>query len=207
MNGATSLNDARIVDLLREAAEWRLLGLLLECPSEDWRAQVARLAAEVADANLKAAADAAVREAGEGLYHAVFGPGGRVSPREASYHAGRLPGPLLAELAAFYEAFAYRPSTVDPPDHVAVEVGFLGYLRLKEAYALARGEAVHAETAGRAAGAFLNEHLAGLARPFAESLPSSGITYLALAAQWLLRRIALPVPSRDNGGYFSASAS
>ena len=119
-----------------------------------------------------------------------------MSPRETSYHAGRLPGPLLAELAAFYEAFAYRPRTVDPPDHVAVEAGFVGYLRLKEACALACGEAGHAETAARAAEAFLAEHLTRLAEPLAQSLRSSGIAYLERATQWLQRRAGPSMPGR-----------
>ena len=62
--------------LLGEAAEWRLLGLLFECPLPNWREQMDALAAEVVDADLKAAAEAARLEASEGLYHSIFGPGG-----------------------------------------------------------------------------------------------------------------------------------
>jgi hypothetical protein len=43
----------------------------------------------------------------------------------------------LSDLARYYEAFGYRPRGEDPLDHVAVEVGFVAYLHLKEALALA----------------------------------------------------------------------
>ena len=73
--------NAKTSALLREAAEWRLISLLFECPNEEWQAQVAALAAEITDADLKAAAVAAREEAGEGIYHTIFGPGGPAAPR------------------------------------------------------------------------------------------------------------------------------
>lgn len=57
------VTDSKQTSLMREAAEWRLTGLLLECPTEGWPEQVSALAAEVEDADLKAAAEAAQQEA------------------------------------------------------------------------------------------------------------------------------------------------
>ncbi len=72
--------DQRTRKLLSEAAEWRLIGMLLACPQGDWRPQIAKLAAEVNDEPLKQAAAAMADEASEGLYHTTFGPGGPAAP-------------------------------------------------------------------------------------------------------------------------------
>lgn len=192
MSAEPIVNDPRVLELLREAAEWRLLGLLLESPGPEWRAQVAALAEEVADADLKEAAVAARQEAGETLYHTTFGPGGPAAPREVSYRGRTLPGPFLAELLAFYEAFAYQPASLEAPDHIAVEAGFLGYLRFKEAYAVARGEQEQAAVTRDAAARFIDEHLATVAEPLARSLDASGIRYLSLTVAAIFRRVGPP---------------
>lgn len=179
----------RVLELIGEAAQWRLIGLLLECPGDGWQSQVAAVAEEVADPLLREAATAAQQEAGEGLYHTTFGPGGPAAPREVSYRDGLLFGKVLAEVRGHYEAFAYRPSLPEAPDHVAVEAGFVGYLRFKEAYALACGQVDEAEIAAQAAHNFVAEHLAMLAEPLARSLEGSGIAYLSRAGQSLLARV------------------
>jgi hypothetical protein len=171
--------------LLQDAARWRLLALLFECPVNGWKEQVAAIAAEVDDAELKLAAELAKTEAGEGLYHAIFGPGGPAPPREVTYRSWVQPGYLLSELSAFYAAFAYSPSTPDVLDHVAVEAGFVGYLKLKEAYALEGGEPEHAKITADASRSFIAEHLTKVAEPLANSLNFSGIEYLALAGKAL----------------------
>ncbi|MDX2045109.1 MAG: molecular chaperone TorD family protein [Acidobacteriota bacterium] len=180
--------------LLREAAEWRLLSLLFECPSLAWREQVQALAAEVADADLKAAANVAQREAGEGLYHSIFGPGGPAPGREISYRDWTQPGYLLSELTSYYDAFAYQSKIVEAPDHISVETGFVAYLKLKEAYAEAINDTEHAAVTREAAGQFINEHLSTMTEPLARSLEHSGVEYLALAGKALLARVG---PKRD----------
>ena len=40
MSATAPAFDPRVRDLLREAARWRLLGRLFECPSEAWRSDV-----------------------------------------------------------------------------------------------------------------------------------------------------------------------
>lgn len=166
---------------IAEAARWRLLGLLLERPRAGWHAEVARLAAEVADPGLVTLAGAA-REASEGAYLRLLGPGGAVSPREVAYRGLEDPGWVLADVARFYEAFAYRPRAEDPPDHVAVEAGFVGYLLLKEELARSAGDGEAARTTGAARAAFLGRHLAALAAPLARALDAAGGGVLAAAA-------------------------
>jgi len=180
--------EPAVLALAREAAEWRLIGLLFEPPSGSWREQVASLGAEVTDAKLKRAAEAGLGEASEELYHSIFGPGGPASAREASYFDNIQLGYLIAELCAHYDAFAYQPSLGEAPDHVAVEAGFIAYLRLKQAYAKTEGNHEHGALAGEAAQYFLGEHLARMAPALAERLASSGVEYLMLAAQALAER-------------------
>ena len=111
--------------LLREAAEWRLIGMLFEYPDEDWRTGAAQLAAEINDPELESAAATAREEASASIYGTTFGPGGPASPREAGYRGSTMPGQLLGDLGGFYQAFAYAPSIPEAPDHVAVEAGFV----------------------------------------------------------------------------------
>jgi nitrate reductase assembly molybdenum cofactor insertion protein NarJ len=178
--------------LLREAAEWRLIGLLLEYPSCGWREQVAEVAAEVTDPRLRAAAGEAPAQASEGLYQSIFGPGGPVSPREVTYLGGIQLGYLLSELAACYDAFAYHPATTEPADHLSVECGFVAYLKLKQAYALSCGDSEHAQLTAEAAERFMAEHLSAMAQPVSEALASGFPSYLAVAAELLLERTGRP---------------
>ena len=187
-------------DLLREAAWWRLLGRLFECPGTEWRRDVEALAREVDDDALREAAESALGGATEGQYHSVFGPGGPAPPREVSYHDTLELGSLMSELAGYYDAFHYHPSTSEAPDHVPVEIGFIAYLRLKEAYAVAAGEGEHAATTAHAAERFRVDHLAMLAAPLAAVLANSDLDYLVQVSALLAaragdrpRRALLPV--------------
>jgi len=211
-NSECGMQTARMNELLHEAARWRLLGRLFECPTEAWRRDLATLAREVDDEALRRAAEAAVVTATEGQYHSVFGPGGPAPPREASYHDTLELGSLMSALAAYYDAFGYRPVTIEAPDHVAVEAGFLAYLRFKEAYAVANGDAEHATTTAQAAQQFRADHLAMIAAPLATVLADSEIDYLVQASELLAsragdppRRTRLPViqaPVDDAGSEF-----
>lgn len=184
--------DADILGLLHEAAEWRLLGRLFECPSPAWRIDVARLGREVQAAPLARAARRALRQATEGQYHSTFGPGGPAPPREVSYHASLELGSLMSAIAADYAAFDYQPDTAEAPDHVSVEAGFIAYLRLKEAYALANGEDETAAITRRTADRFAAERLSALATPLASHLAESGVPYLADASRLLADRVGPP---------------
>ena len=188
--------------LLHDAAAWRLIGLLFECPRPGWREQVAALGAETRDERLRAASEAAQTEASEGLHHSLFGPGGPVSPREVTYLGGVQFGYLLSELNAYYEAFAYRPDTIEAEDHLSVEAGFMAYLAIKQAYALASGDNERAQITAGAASHFSTDHLALMVEPIARALDTGGPPYLALAGQALFERVGPParrlVPLADD---------
>jgi len=178
--------------LLHDAAAWRLIGLLFEYPRPGWREQVAALGSESRDERLRAAATAAQTEATEGMYHSLFGPGGPVSPREATYLGGMQLGYLLSELKAYYEAFAYQPDTTEAEDHVAVEAGFLAYLAIKQAYALASDDHERAQVTAEASSQFMADHLSLMVEPIARALEIGGPPYLALAGQALFARVGPP---------------
>lgn len=176
--------------LLREAAEWRLTGLLLECPSPAWRERLKAVAPEVDDPDLREAAHLALEQASEGLYHSTFGPGGPAPPREATHRDTLQLGYLMSELEAFYTSFGYQPeaASFEPPDHIAVEAGFAAYLKFKEAYAGACGDEDAAENARTACAEFVVEHLASTAAPMSAMLAASGVPYLEATGRALARR-------------------
>jgi nitrate reductase assembly molybdenum cofactor insertion protein NarJ len=195
--------DAR--EALADAAAWRLLGLLLERPKAGWREQVETLARETHSQTLSAAARVA-RVAREGPYLALLGPGGSISPREIAYRGMEDPGHLLAEIASFYDAFAYRATAEDPVDHAAVEAGFVGYMQLKLAFALSRGDEDDARVVSAAVTRFLAEHVRYWAAPLAKRLSRSGASHLLLAAREIARR-AGPAPVAPRGPWNVISES
>jgi nitrate reductase assembly molybdenum cofactor insertion protein NarJ len=160
---------SRPADALAAAARWRLVALLFERPRGEWAAEVRALAREVQDQALGRAA-ALATAATEGQYLRLVGPGGFASPREAAYCGLGDPGWALSHLARCYAAFAYAPRTEDPPDHVAVEVGFVAYLHLKEALALAAGDEEAARVTADGRERFVATHLAPLAAGLAREL-------------------------------------
>ncbi len=171
--------------LLREAAAWRLAGLLFERPVGGWHERVAALAEEVEESALRDAVHAA-GNAVEGHYLALFGPGGPASAREAAYVGLGDPGRSLAEVRAFYEAFAYHPHAEDPPDHLSVAAGFVGYLRLKEAFARGLENEEAAATVRAARERFERDHLGRIAIPLARTLEEHAPgTVWAAAAAWM----------------------
>jgi len=182
-------SEVSIENLFRDAARWRLLGLLFEPPEGTWREQVENIAREIGDPDYQAVAALAIEEASPGLYHGTLGPGGPASPRAVTYDRAIQPGQRLAELAALYQAFGYLPALCEAPDHVAIETGFVAYLRLKEAYAVARGDIEHAEITRDAARQFITVQLAPIIQPLAERLSEGAIPYLAQAATLLLESV------------------
>lgn len=183
-----------LLPLLREAAGWRCLSLLLERPRESWRRDLAALIPEIGDPGLATTAAAALGQAAEGSYLALLGPGGVVSPREAGHAPLAIPGILLGDVASFYDAFAFRPVSEEALDHVSVEAGFLGYLRLKQAFALANGDAERAGTVRAAADVFATGHLAQAAEPIARALAAADAPPYLVAASRALADLVGPPP-------------
>jgi hypothetical protein len=182
-----------------DAAYLRLLGLLFERPRPGWADQIRSLAEETADARLRDLARGALA-AGEGDYLALFGPGGAVSPREVGHDRFLDPGRVMADLSGIYNAFAFRPRAEDPIDHVAVEVGFAGFLALKEAYALANGSPEGAGQARRARALFLDTHLRRFAGALRARLVDAGLPHLEGAATLLAEWAGCPDSDAVAGG-------
>lgn len=176
--------------LLEKATEWRLISLLFECPKGDWKKQIKALAKTVNDNDLKLAAKTAQKEANEGLYHSILGPGGPAPAREVSYSGGwTQPGYLISELNSYYQAFFYQPNTKETFDHISVEAGFISYLYLKEAYALECDAQEEIQVTAQAAKKFIDEHLNVIAEPLTEILSNLEANYLYSAAKALLKRV------------------
>ncbi len=184
-------SDPQVIEHLRRAARLRLLALSFECPHEGWQEQLSSVAEEIGEADLQQLAEQAREEASPQLYHTTFGPGGPVAPREVSYVDTILPGQLMADLRAFYDAFAYRPHIGEPPDHIAVELGFLSYLQLKTAYAVSRGDQQQADVSAEAARRFVESHISNLIGPLTRTLEDSPVRYLQTAAASLRRSMDL----------------
>ncbi|MCC6406967.1 MAG: molecular chaperone TorD family protein [Planctomycetes bacterium] len=180
--------DPRAVELLRDARDWRLIGRLFERPHGEWWADVANLSLGCTDIELARAAKLA-GSATEGDYLEWMGPAGIVSPREAGYRKTTDPARLLAEIQAYYAAFAYQPRAEDPPDHVAVESGFLGWLCLKEAYARANENSESASVTRDAGREFTALHLACVAHGVARRLEATEGCHLVHAARALVVRV------------------
>jgi len=187
--------------LLHEAARWRVVGLLFRGPTVARSAERITLARETGEAELEDAARAAART-GEGLYHAWLGAGvGPLSPREASYRPIEDPGRILAEIAAFHQAFAYSAGSEDPPDHVAVAADFVAYLCLKEAFAADAARDADRATTREARERFLERHLRplarGMARRLAQAAPDVDRGHFGAAVSLLLRLAGTGVEPGD----------
>ncbi|HVS13140.1 MAG TPA: molecular chaperone TorD family protein [Thermoanaerobaculia bacterium] len=184
---------------LRRAAHLHLIGLLFERPRPGWSAEVRTLAAELEDVELRASLDE-LEGFSEGRYLRLLGPGGALSPREVGYQPMGDPGKILADLGAYYQAFAYRPGNAEPLDHVAVETGFLAYLALKESYAEEGGDPAAAAVCRSASRSFADDHLRALAHGVAcrlEHLEAAAPQHLLAAARTLADLVG---PESARGG-------
>ena len=94
---------------LHDALDWRLFGVLFECPSDELREEIPMVSRKTTDSLLRETAKTAPKDASISQYYKVLGPGGPVAPRDVSYRKRILPGQLLGELIVCYEAFGYAP--------------------------------------------------------------------------------------------------
>lgn len=177
--------EERCMKAVEEAANWRLVALLLQRPHAGWWRETEALSAEVDHPGLKEVV-AGSRDAAEGGYLRVFGPGGTVSPREIAYRQKDDPGKVMADIAGIYRAFSFQPMDEDPVDHICVEANFAGYLCLKEAYALAEGKLEAAEIVSGGLDKFLLDHVQPFARELSGRLDDAESGYLARSVHWLL---------------------
>lgn len=172
---------------LEAASRWRLLSLCFQLPTPDSRRELRRLA-DSAPTHLALLARewASVPPAlAAAEFHRVLGAGG-IPAVESSYDPNALAGrgPLLADIAGFHEAFAYRPEKppAEVPDHIAVELDFLSYLAFKAAFALHQGRKEEAQIATEAHERFVEQHLATWIGAFREKLDRTGSAFFVRAA-------------------------
>lgn len=102
----------------------------------------------------------------------------------------------MAELSAYYEAFGFEPKIDEAADHLAVQLGFLFFLRLKHAHALLGGECEAARITSEAFSAFLRDHVAVQAEPASQSLAGFAPAYLSDAGRLILDH-ASPSPRSE----------
>ncbi len=186
---------------LADAARWRFESLLFQLPGLQRQLEIESLAREIGDPRLSAWVDK-VAAFPEGEYLALLGPGGKLSPREAGYRPLSDPGQVLADLGAFYSAFAYTPGSENPDDHISSELGFLGFLRLKQAYAMMSGLESERRLVAEAIDRFVEDHLSEFAEGLARKLSEKGPEWLAQAAEQISQRIrwlrgVVPLSTRD----------
>lgn len=171
MDVAPSAIEA-LLPMLQRAAAYRALSLLFAPPDKHLDTELRGLAREVSGPLGEQILHLAnnVPPDLSALYHQTLGPSGTCRDCESDYEVNALggKGPLVADVAGFYRAFHYEPEGVVPasPDHIATELGFLGWLALKTAYALQRGAEDDTQVCLDAAKTFVQEHLGRWAPTF-----------------------------------------
>ena len=173
-----------VLTWLQRASTWRFFSLYFRLPTEETEAELVALAPEVS-AELRELAEMRQQLTlgeREQEFHRVLGAGG-IPACASSYDdnalAGR--GPMLADIAGFYQAFAYQPEKLpaEVPDHLAVELDFLAFLAMKVAFALHESREDHAAIAQQAYEKFLTEHVKDWVERFHAVLErTSAVIYL-----------------------------
>ena len=187
---------------LESAARWRLLSLLFQLPTRQTRRELNRLADAASGelANLLREWTHIALKVAEAEFHRVLGSGG-IPAAESSYDPNALAGrgPLLADIAGFHKAFAYRPENppAPVPDHIAAEADFLSYLAFKVAFALEGANASEAQTTAQAYGRFLHDHLRTWLPAFEERLGQAGVTLWSQAVQEVNEAASSPLELGD----------
>lgn len=173
-----------IRDTLATGALWKFLSLLFRCPGDVPVGSIGTLAGELPDglqAHAREILSLIEDSQLEGAYHALLGSGGPVSPYESDYQGPgqegmRDKGVVLGDVAAFYKAFGFDHSKemLEVPDHVSLEMAFVSYLKLKEAYARMDAAEDAYRICREAENKFLSEHLLGWLPQFLERVIQHG---------------------------------
>ncbi len=182
---------------LLAAARLRALAIAFRPPGPPVAEALAAIAATLGDSGAEPFRTL-IATAGSDLaeeHHLLFGPGGACPLAETDYADTVLGGKggLLGDVAGFYAAFRFDPAAEfhEPPDHVTIELSFVSWLRMKEAYALLAGESAAVDVTARARHAFVEAHTAHLAEALharlTEKAPSSIYAVLAEEARTAVR--------------------
>ncbi len=188
--------EQEVLTWLHRASTWRFFSLYFRLPTEESEAELAALAPEVSAelrelAEMRQQLTLAEREQ---EFHRVLGAGG-IPACASSYDdnalAGR--GPMLADIAGFYQAFAYRPEKLpaEVPDHLAVELDFLAFLAMKVAFALHESHEDNAAIAQQAYEKFLTEHVKDWVERFHTALERTSAAIYLRAVERLMDFMSL----------------
>jgi len=195
----THLEGAALDRALARADVYRVLAVAFRDPDDPGaggelelatlRSAAAVLGSPLAPATLRALRGISRREARAAEHRAIFGHvvAHGCPPYETEYGRRHVFGQSqeLGDIRGFYEAFGVRPRPGgERPDHVACELEFLALLALKEAIALAAGDADRGAICREATARFLADHagrwLPAFAGRIARRAPDAG--YAAAAA-------------------------
>lgn len=168
---------------LERAAEWRLLAQVFAYPDASWARRLEPLQECLCGTEVIALAQQAAREASPELWMRLFGPAGPVRIRSISFEGGLQPGYLLAELAAFYEAFGYAAPAVCAPDELSALLDFAAWLEMKLAYASVQADREAFEVTIRALESFLSRFVSPAAWRVFRQLEGLGPDFLVEAAR------------------------
>jgi TorA maturation chaperone TorD len=186
---------------LSRAVAWRFGSLLFQEPHparlDELRALVALLPPALQAAAEPLAAETNTRN---DRYFAVMGPGG-CAATESAYDLAAMAnrGPLVAEVSAFYGAFEYpaRLTSDLAPDHIVIELDFLGFLALKIAYALHDGRVADRDVAQAAYADFRDRHLRFWLEALRDRLHETEGASFAGAADWLCQALGADIGDAD----------
>ena len=189
------MNDVK--ELLELGAMWRFLSLLFRCPSDTPASSIVELESETPpEWRAKAQEIVAARECSqlEATYHSLLGSGGPVSPYESDYQGPgaeglRDKGAVLGDVAGFYKAFAFdhQEEILETHDHISVELAFMSYLKLKEAYACMDEDESAYRICCEAEDKFWDEHLSRWTLQFVDSINLHGMSAVYEKSACLLR--------------------
>ena len=181
------------------ASAWMFASLALQPPS-DTTLDAMRCLMPSMSSDLRTAAAGILEsplDIWEPEFFSVLGPAG-CPACESSYERAAMAsrGPLLADVAAYYQAFAYRPEGLrEVPDHVAVELDFLSFMAVKIAFANFEARNDEASIARDAYEAFHRKHLNTWAPALCDALIETGSQHYQSVARFLQTLIARQDPT------------
>jgi nitrate reductase assembly molybdenum cofactor insertion protein NarJ len=172
------------------AVEWKLLSLLFMRPTKNWIARLNLAVRETKNAELQVTVKAAKNESFPiDLYETTFSPEGMLSLRESTYNKNISFEHYFTQLPALYEKFDYQPEFSGSPDHLAIELGFVSHLCLKQAFGKILGHHERSKIEGDVSERFIQTHLCSVAMPVAHALQKNSESYLLMAAIILQQRL------------------
>jgi DMSO reductase family type II enzyme chaperone len=128
----------------------------------------------------------------EGEYNRLFRTALACTPYETEYDPMRSArkGQVLADVLAFYTAFALRPADEarELPDHLGMELEFMSLLLQKEAYAMLNDWSDKTDVCTDAQRTFLSDHLGTWVFAFCDRLEQTARVAFYRALARLLRK-------------------